>query len=676
MLEEMWHDRVQIPAEELEAQEREMKEKKAAVVQLKKANQQRRDGIHQQASALDAGFAKLHEREASLAAALQKATAANAEADELKAKTATHASAAQRAREQMADADAALSTNKAECDSLTQRLATLHRQAAEETQRAAALQAEGNGVAARLAQMKAQREAAAAAAAECVGWYDSVNSVVKTFAGISRVTSDGHTMRYDLEAGVPGGASAALIVQLDAASGALAGAHLEPAGLAHITDVVDASVRLNALELLIREVQVRLLPAAAAPPSTALVPAGPPATRPRGGLASTPGKYRGKAVAADALPTPAAASGASAALPMLTGGSAQHAVPPPSREPGMWSTAGKGAGGSVPPPSATDLASGPAPTHPPAAAPAAPPAAMPVENLSARMSMASTPGASAPVGARVTRSSVGGLAFGIHPSAGTQSELLPDTEPRSQYQAGRAPMADAAPPPAGSSSSSHMPPSAAGATSTALALPIRLESVDPMMIDDIGSARHDASSWRKSRKSFTRSVSHPRSPCSIAAKQGFVIDPRAVISEVAAGDGVGGAPTREFVVKDALGTVRASLLSDGSVVDRTGELLAYIEADGTVGAPDLAYLGEVTAPNGNSTGYVTGKDDALVAEVDYGLGVIRDATGSTIASLTRAGEVSGHYGARAGTLEGFSFAMLRSAAAYLTLVDAQFVQGK
>ena len=118
------------------------------------------------------------------------------------------------------------------------------------------------------------------------------------------------------------------------------------------------------------------------------------------------------------------------------------------------------------------------------------------------------------------------------------------------------------------------------------------------------------------------------------------------------------------------------MMSDGSVVDVTGEVLAYIEADGTVGSPSLAYIGEVTAPNANSNGFVTDKDDTLLAEVDYGLGVIRDATGSTIASITRAGVVSGHYGARAGTLDGFTYQMLRSAAAFLTLVDPAFVAGK
>ena len=38
MLEELWHDRVELPVEEAKAAEREMQVKKAAVEQLKKAN--------------------------------------------------------------------------------------------------------------------------------------------------------------------------------------------------------------------------------------------------------------------------------------------------------------------------------------------------------------------------------------------------------------------------------------------------------------------------------------------------------------------------------------------------------------------------------------------------------------------------------------------------------------
>ena len=49
-------------------------------------------------------------------------------------------------------------------------------------------------------------------------------------------------------------------------------------------------------------------------------------------------------------------------------------------------------------------------------------------------------------------------------------------------------------------------------------------------------------------------------------------------------------------------------------MDAHGALLAYIEADGTVGAPDLEYLGEVTAPNADSKGFVTDRDDRTSSE--------------------------------------------------------------
>ena len=155
-----------------------------------------------------------------------------------------------------------------------------------------------------------------------------------------------------------------------------------------------------------------------------------------------------------------------------------------------------------------------------------------------------------------------------------------------------------------------------------------------------------------------------------------MIDPKVAISEVVGTDGFTGGATREFLTTDPVGNAVGSLMSDGSVLDARGELRAYIEADGTVGAPNLDYLGEVTAPNDSSKGFVTNADDELIAEVDYGLGVIRDATGSTVASLTRNGEISGHHGARAGRLEGFTYMMMRSAAAYLTLVEPALLEGK
>ena len=62
--------------------------------------------------------------------------------------------------------------------------------------------------------------------------------------------------------------------------------------------------------------------------------------------------------------------------------------------------------------------------------------------------------------------------------------------------------------------------------------------------------------------------------------------------------------------------------------------------------------------------------------MDYGLSTIKDANGSTIASINRAGEVTGHAGSRCGILDGFTFESLREAAAYLLIVDKAFVTDK
>ena len=102
MLEELWHDRVDIPPEEAQQAEREMQAKKAAVTTLKKANQQRREGLREQAVNFANGVAAMREREAALASQVRKAEEANVAADEQRAKTSAHAAAAGRSRERQA----------------------------------------------------------------------------------------------------------------------------------------------------------------------------------------------------------------------------------------------------------------------------------------------------------------------------------------------------------------------------------------------------------------------------------------------------------------------------------------------------------------------------------------------------------------------------------------------
>ena len=204
----------------------------------------------------------------------------------------------------------------------------------------------------------------------------------------------------------------------------------------------------------------------------------------------------------------------------------------------------------------------------------------------------------------------------------------------------------------------------------------------PVDTSALASARHER---RRSRKSFTRTITHPTDAASLAARAGVELDGAGAKAAVALlGGGVAGSNVAQFSVTTVDGAVRARLMADGTVVGATGELIAYIEHDGTVGDAKQEYLGEVTAPGHGATdnmGYVTrpGADDdskdELVALVDYGRGVVRDAQGSTVAEIGRGGDVLGHWGATCGRLDGFEYRLLRVAAAYLVLVDPAFVQG-
>ena len=195
-----------------------------------------------------------------------------------------------------------------------------------------------------------------------------------------------------------------------------------------------------------------------------------------------------------------------------------------------------------------------------------------------------------------------------------------------------------------------------------------VKEVESDALEALGSGRHER---RRSRKSFSRSVLHPRSPCARAARAGISMDPKAALLGMS-----GGTATPHFVAMDAFGNERHTLASDGCVTSPSGRVLAYIEADGTVGSADLEYLGEVTAAAPpTSMGFITNAEDELVAKLDYGRALIQDPQGSTLAEFRKSGHVTGHLGASCGVLEGFDFHKLQAAAAYLMLVEPSFVRG-
>ena len=649
MLEELGNDRVDIAEDEAKQAEADMQAKKATVTQLKRANQQRREVIRGQSAALAKGVAALRAREAELAEQMKRSVEENAAADELNAKAAQHAAAAGKAREQMRESEAALVAVQGECDALTQRLAFLHRQTAEEAQRTATLRADGDAMAAQLAGLREQSELAAGEAGEgSGGWYENVNRIVQSLSGIQKVSADGATLRYQLAgpASAPSSASCTLVVECDPESGAVRGARAEPEEALELADLAAHAVRHNALGFLLREAQARFLydthaaqPRAAAPPAA-----------PRAGFA--PGRCPARWWCPSA-PTRAAT----------------RRRRRPSRRP--------------PPP--------PPPPPPPASPP--PRAARRVRSRCAHRSSSTRrfrrgaadarAGGGAPVENLNSR-------FAAAPPRRRRLEPRPPPMPtpaaaartdeasafaRSERVA-RTPAASK--PPASSAASASAAPSSDAAAAAAAAAPdgIKVEQLEERHLYSVGEARHASKSKdkarRQSRKSFARSVAHPVGAAERLTRAGIEMDPKAAISGLMGGEADG----TQFSAVDASGHLRGTLTADGSVMGARGERLGYIEADGTVGAPNMDYLGEVTAPNENSMGFVTDEDDELIAQVDYGQSVIRDAAGSTIAAVNRIGEVTGHAGERCGILDGFSYDRLRAAAAYLTLIDKSFIHGK
>lgn len=99
---------------------------------------------------------------------------------------------------------------------------------------------------------------------------------------------------------------------------------------------------------------------------------------------------------------------------------------------------------------------------------------------------------------------------------------------------------------------------------------MRVEVVADSTMASIGVARHDHDR-RKSRKSFSRAVAHPRSPCSRAAGAGLGMDPKAMLRGALSGPA---AEELQFSAYDPMGKPRASLTVDGTLFGGEGQILA------------------------------------------------------------------------------------------------------
>ncbi|KAJ1624131.1 hypothetical protein T492DRAFT_882429 [Pavlovales sp. CCMP2436] len=177
-----------------------------------------------------------------------------------------------------------------------------------------------------------------------------------------------------------------------------------------------------------------------------------------------------------------------------------------------------------------------------------------------------------------------------------------------------------------------------------------------------------------SRKSFSRksldanelrrALGPAYSPCGRAEKAGAAANPKAAILGLQAEE-----PVVELTLRSTDGALQLRVLSDGSVLRADGTVLAYVEADGSVGSASMEYLGEVS----NATGWICDADEQLIAILDRGTVNVKDTSGSTLAEFDSQGIVKGHRGMACGKLEGFTYAHMHLAAALVTLVLPEFL---
>jgi len=116
--------------------------------------------------------------------------------------------------------------------------------------------------------------------------------------------------------------------------------------------------------------------------------------------------------------------------------------------------------------------------------------------------------------------------------------------------------------------------------------------------------------------------------------------------------------------------VRATIAEDGEVQDWKRNVLAYIEPTGDVGSHDMDFLGTAQ----ESSGQVIDRKDQVIGEFDTGRGYVKNAQGSVIAEVNKEGAVTGNGGQTAGTVQGFTFDAMMKVAAYVLLVDPEFIK--
>jgi len=126
-----------------------------------------------------------------------------------------------------------------------------------------------------------------------------------------------------------------------------------------------------------------------------------------------------------------------------------------------------------------------------------------------------------------------------------------------------------------------------------------------------------------------------------------------------------------FKVSGRDGGYRACVLDDGTVKNNRGAVLGYLnDDDHQAGSVDEQFLGDLTFESALRDAMVArGAADELVATLRLDAARLVDGGGSTLACVSRDGEITGGLGERLGVVEPFDFSLQTQVALYALFLD-------
>ena len=224
---------------------------------------------------------------------------------------------------------------------------------------------------------------------------------------------------------------------------------------------------------------------------------------------------------------------------------------------------------------------------------------------------------------------------------------------------------------------------------------LALKALSPLNLGAAGSAKTDqaAASGSQQEVEEVPTLFTPRSPVPSEGDELYPVPAAAAPSEAPLPppppppppqpqqDEENGLEDGAMRIVTSEGIVRALISPDGTVTElMSGDVLAYIEeGDGEtmpveVGDPGMTYLGTAHRVDGdqkvvNAEGEIIGQYLTLRGGKAGKAGYVKDSHGKVIAEMGKDGEVRDHHGKEVGKCEGFTPQRMAALAAYLLLID-------